>query len=90
MTGERVLQLRADRVSWSELDEEVVILDLDTSRYLRLNETGALLWKELQTPATVEQLHHRLLDAYDVDEEEARAGVASFITQLEEYGLLLS
>lgn len=51
---------------------------------IRLNDTGALLWKELTAGADEEQLVQKLLDSCDsVDADTARADVREFLTSIQ-------
>ena len=50
---------------------------------IRLNETGAFLWKKLcEADQTEDTLVAALLDEYDVDEATARADVQKLLTAL--------
>lgn len=50
---------------------------------IRLNDTGALLWKELATGADEEQLVQKLLDSCDgVDAGAVRADVREFLDSI--------
>ena len=69
------MQLRSSGLTWQVVDEEVVVLDLDGSVYLRLNGSGRLLWERLSTPTTAEQLSTALVDAYGIDAETASRDV---------------
>lgn len=52
---------------------------------IRLNETGALLWQELDKGAEEEQLAAKLLEDFDgVTEEQARADVREFLESIRE------
>lgn len=44
----------------------VVGLDLRTSRYFRLNASGAFLWQQVSEAKTREQLVDALIEAYDI------------------------
>jgi hypothetical protein len=55
---------------------------------INLNETGALLWKELQKGATEEDLKKALLNEYDVTEEIADRDVKAFIDSLNKANLI--
>ena len=55
---------------------------------VNLNETGAFLWKILETGATKEELLKRLLEEYDVDEKTAEADIDGFINKLQEAKLV--
>lgn len=61
---------------------------VDFNGMLNLNETGAFLWKKLQTETTREKLIADLLDEYEVSEEVASADIDKFIDKLKEKELL--
>jgi hypothetical protein len=79
MDNERRIRLRDKDLAWRALENEVVVLDLRTSMYLSVNQTGALLWTRLVNGATEEELVSVLLDAFDVGQERAHADVAGFL-----------
>ncbi|MBE6917182.1 MAG: PqqD family protein [Ruminococcaceae bacterium] len=62
--------------------------EMDLNMMINLNETGAFLWKLLQTETTEDALVAALLAEYDVDEKTAREAVAGFVAKLEENGFL--
>ena len=51
---------------------------------IRLNESGAFIFRQLQGGATAEELAARLLEEYDVDEAAARQDVDRFLAALKE------
>ncbi len=55
---------------------------------ITLNETGAFLWKLLETEQTAQTLTVALLGEYDVTEDRAQADVAAFIDRLRDNALL--
>jgi hypothetical protein len=83
-----VVQLRQDGLSWHVAGDEVVILDLEGSVYLKLNGTGRVLWERLTSPATEDDLVRALLAAYDIDKERATADVAAFVADLRQRDLV--
>ncbi len=84
------LRLRSDDLSWRELDGEIVALDGGKSVYLGTNRTGALLWQRLAAGATHDDLVGALVDAFDVERDQARCDVDSFLGELRTNGLLES
>ena len=80
---------RTENLSWRNVGEEAVILDLETSEYLTLNSTAAVLWEMLCAgPATSGDLVDRVLLDFDVRHEEAEADVQSFIQSCLSRGLI--
>jgi Coenzyme PQQ synthesis protein D (PqqD). len=55
---------------------------------INLNDTGAFLWKLLETETTKAQLTESLLNEYDVDEKTANEAVDGFLKKLSEVNLL--
>lgn len=82
------LRLRADAVPWRDVDGEVVALDLDSSTYFGTNRSGSVLWMRLADGATRSELVRSLTDAFDVDEDRAKAEVDAFVEDLRTRGLL--
>lgn len=76
------MQLRSSGLTWQVVDDEVVVLDLDGSVYLRLNGSGRLLWEQLATPTTAEKLSATLVDEYGIDAATAARDVDAFLQDL--------
>ena len=53
---------------------------------LKLNESGAFLWKALETGADAEGLVQALTGEYTVSQDQARADVAEFLEKLVQAG----
>ena len=82
------VRLRDKALVWRELGEEVVVLDLTTSRYLRVNAAGAMLWSELATERSPAELAERLVERFSIPFQQAAADVAAFVSGLRAHGLL--
>lgn len=82
------VRIRQSGLSSRRVDDEIVILDLDQSRYLTLGGSGAALFDLLQQGSDVEGLVAALLASYDVDEDTARRDVDAFVDQLRQANLL--
>ena len=73
--------------------EKVIIAsgleNLDFTKLISVNETGADIWNLLLEGATNEEdLIAKFLDLYEGDEEQMRREVAAFLKQLAEIGVL--
>lgn len=68
-----------------QLAEEYMVIAVgdaanDFNGMIRLNETGAFIWKELETENTKESLIQKILERYEgVDEKSARKDLNSFL-----------
>lgn len=86
--AERALRLRVRDLDWQPVEDEVVAIDLERSRYLAVNRAGALLWPDLAEGTTRARLVTRLMEAFSVDENRAESDVEAFISWLEHERLL--
>lgn len=69
-------------MTWQVVDDEVVVLDLDGSVYLRLNGSGRLLWERLDAEASPDELADALVDEYGIDADRAAGDVDAFVSDL--------
>lgn len=56
---------------------------------ITLNESGAFLWRELETEKDEEQLVKAMLEEYDIDEATVRNDVSEFIENMRAANLLV-
>ena len=73
--------------------EKVIIAsgleNLDFTKLISVNETGADIWNLLLEGATSEEdLSAKFLDLYEGDEEQMRREVSAFLKELAEIGVL--
>lgn len=70
----------------SDLGGEVVILDLEGSKYFGLDAAGARAWELLQPGITVGDLTDALLAEYEVDRDTCRRDLEILLDGLESRG----
>jgi hypothetical protein len=70
------------------LDEELIMLDLDTENYFGLDEVGTRMWEVLSSTPSVQAAFDQLLSEYDVDAERLHVDLEKLVTQLLEHGLV--
>ena len=58
------------RVLAKRVDDEIVLVHLETNRIYELNRTGSLLWDALAAGSTRAELEERLVLEFDVDPEQ--------------------
>lgn len=83
------MQLRQDGLAWHVAGDDVVVLDLDGSVYLKLNNSGRVLWERLSEPSDEAELQQALIERYGIDAERAAADVAAFLSDMRRRGLLV-
>lgn len=82
------MRLRQAELTWHVVGDDVAVLDLQGSVYLKVNGSGRLLWERLADGCTEVDLVAGLIDRFGVDEQRAIADVAAFLDQLRKRGLL--
>jgi len=81
-------RLRSDDLTWQELDGEIVVLDLRSSKYFVINGSGARLWERLASRASPEDLAAELETSYALEPATAREHATDFLSNLRRRGLL--
>ena len=64
------------------LDDGAVVLNMRTRRYFSLNETGTVIWRLLETGATIPDVVAALVASYEVDEASAEAELLRLLDEL--------
>jgi hypothetical protein len=77
---------RKDGLIVESLSGQTVMLDPERDRYLRLNETGGMLWEALAEPRTLAELGAQLADQAGIDPERAATDATAFVRGLLEAG----
>lgn len=78
-----------DTVVCAELDDEMVLLNVETGIYFGLDAVGTRIWTLLTEGATEDEIVTRLLDEYEVSPADLSADVSSFLDDLQSKGLAL-
>lgn len=82
------MQLRTHGLTWQTVGEDLVVLDLGTSRYLQVNATGRALWDTLATGASTSELVEMLMERFGIERPRAAADVDAFVADLRTRGLI--
>ena len=77
-----------DGVLISNLQEESVILNLDSERYYGLDNVGTRMLSVLSTSTSIEAAYELLVEEYDVDREVLRQDLLSLVERLVDQGLI--
>lgn len=77
-----------DDVLISNLQEESVILNLDSERYYGLDDIGTRMLSVLSTADSIGAAYELLLEEYDVDGKVLRRDLLSLVEQLVAQGLI--
>ena len=70
-----------------QIQDEAVLLDLDSGDYFSLNELGRRAWALLAATDSLDQVLRSLLAEYDTTEDVLRQDLEQFVDQLVTRGL---
>lgn len=74
---------------FSEVDNEVVMLDVISGCYYNLDPVGSDIWKRLQNVVSVGELCAALQQDYDADAETIRQDVIAWLDKMREKDLII-
>jgi hypothetical protein len=79
---------RGERVFWSIIDGEGIILKLDDGKYFKLNEVGTAVVDAIKRPRKLYELAEEIASCFDVAIDQALSDTVEFVHELSEQGLL--
>jgi len=66
----------------SEVDKEIVALNIESGTCYGLNGVGSVIWKLLATPVRVEEICTKLVAEYQVDRDVCERDVMDLLEEL--------
>ena len=67
---------------------EGVLVDLNTKRYFRLNETAMLVWRGLEQGKSISEIVNDVTSSYEVAPEHATTSVQRLLDSFQTYKLV--
>jgi len=77
---------RAHRVPWRTVEEKAVLISVENSEVMVLNEVGSYIWDFLNEGKTLSQITEHVSEAFDSDEENIEQEVLSFLDDMKDRG----
>ena len=78
---------KIETISETDLDEEKIIMDTDSGKFISINKTGSEIYEEIDGTKSVNEIILRLGERYD-NSGEINEDIISFINLLFEKSLL--
>lgn len=85
---ETVLQRKGDLL-FNEIDGEVVMLSIENSEYYGMDKVGSRIWELLEQPYTLKNLVVKLMEEYEVSEEQCNKDTLAYINKLKDKNLII-
>lgn len=87
LTRQSVVRWRGAPLS-ADVDNETVLMSIDSGRYYGLDEVGGDVWRRLTTPTSVGAVCQALGEDYDGDPAQIEHDVIALLIRLREEGLI--
>lgn len=78
-----------DNYSWRDVNNELVVLNLQSGEYFTFNNVGRLIWLAVNDGKTVDEITRSVVEQYTATEDKAVTDVKAFISNLLSEGLLI-
>jgi hypothetical protein len=88
--GPDTLLQRKPGMLFNEIDGEVVMLSIENSEYYGMDKVGSRIWQLLEKPMPFKELVARLMDEYEVSEEQCRLDTLGFIKKMTDKKILIT
>lgn len=79
---------RNPEIDATDLDGEVVMMNMEKGQYFMMNEVGSRIWEIIEEPMKISELIDALLGEFDVERDECENAVMEFLNDLS-YGDLI-
>lgn len=79
---------RNPEIDATDLDGEVVMMNMEKGQYFMMNEVGSRIWEIIEEPIKVSEIINALLSEFEVEREECENTVMEFLNDLN-YGALI-
>jgi hypothetical protein len=80
--------LRSDDLVEADIDNDKVMMHVDSGLYFGLDAVAARVWELLEQPLSINELVDSLTQEFDVEADQCRSDIESFITKLQENKLI--
>jgi hypothetical protein len=77
-----------DNVIWREVDEEAVILNIDTNNYYTLNKIGTEIWKNIKSNNKLGDIVKKVMNRYEVNEKRLLKDIEKLAAALQNEDLI--
>jgi hypothetical protein len=73
----------------TDLEGEVVMMNLDKGQYFMMNQVGSRIWEIIKEPSTVNNIINTLLGEFQVEKNQCKENVVEFLGKLKNADLII-
>ena len=74
---------RNEELLSGEIEQEIVIMNLDSGSYHVINKTGQRIWELLEEPMSAAEICSTISEEYEVDTQNCQEEVLKFLADLQ-------
>ena len=82
LTINTVVKRKDEKLITSELDNELVMMDLENGNYLNLNKTARIIWELIDKPIMIKDIVSNLTSRFNINEEKCQNETITFLNKL--------
>ena len=72
----------------TEIEDDLIILNSDTGKYLELNSSAKFIWKLIENGKNYSEILTSLLDEFEVSREEAQLALDDLLLSIKKQDLI--
>ncbi len=84
----KTIIVRSQNVMSSPVDDELVMMHLESNQYVGLNPMGRRIWEMIESPVAVQAICQQLITEFDVEMAVCEKEVLAFLSTLRQSWLL--
>ena len=84
-----ILQRKGDLL-FNAIDGEVVMLSIENSEYYGMDKVGSRIWELLEQPVSFQVLVAKLMEEYEVSEQQCTDDTLAFLKKLTDKNLVIT
>jgi Coenzyme PQQ synthesis protein D (PqqD) len=88
MTGDTAIQ-KKERVISQNVDDQAVIVDLESSHFFNLNKIGTIIWEQIDGQKSLTDIAGYICGKFEIPEEQALEDVRDFLADMQKKGLVI-
>jgi len=74
--------VRNSELSFTEIDGETVVMNVETGNYYGIDEVGSRIWELLKEPLSIKDLCASLTEEYEADLETIQGDLLPYLQEL--------
>jgi hypothetical protein len=86
--GEETMIHRSESVLTAAVEQELVMMDIRSGRYVGLDDIASVIWRRLETPCTFGQLIDSLVADYNAERAVIAVDVRALLTDMAAHGVV--